>query len=75
MFSEADVKLRISDNILYVDGSDSVAELEIYDAAGRLCYGTLRPAEGVSLTGFVNGVYIAVATTADGRVTFRKFSR
>lgn len=75
MFSEADVKLRISDNILYVDGSDSVAELEIYDAAGRLCYGTLRSAEGVSLTGFVNGVYIAVATTADGRVTFRKFSR
>lgn len=75
LYSEADVQLRISNGVLYVEGDDRVAELEIYDTAGRLCYGTLRPAGGISLSGFGAGVYIAVATTADGRVTFRKFSR
>lgn len=75
LFSEADVQLRISDGVLYVEGNDNVAEVEIYDVGGRLCYGTLRPSGGISLSGFSAGVYIAVATTADGRVTFRKFSR
>ncbi|MDE6668738.1 MAG: hypothetical protein K2K26_03520, partial [Muribaculaceae bacterium] len=75
LFSEADVQLRISDGVLYVEGNDSVAEVEIYDAGGRLCYGTLRPSGGISLSGFGAGVYIAVATTTDGRVAFRKFSR
>ncbi|MDE7461636.1 MAG: hypothetical protein K2M88_00590 [Muribaculaceae bacterium] len=72
---KADISMSVVGETLYLGGEEKASSLEIYDAAGTLCYGTFHPTAEVNLAMLGSGVYVAVASTADGRLNFVKFAR
>lgn len=66
------VDFRITDKQLTVISDTQIAEVEVYDLQGELCFGTNRAGAPINLASLRSGIYLIVATVADGRMAHAK---
>lgn len=67
-----ELEISVREGVLTLRCADSFAELEVYDNAGVLRYGTCHPQQSTDLSRLPGGVYVVVATDRDGRLAYRK---